>query len=453
MTTHKNKTKETQIGFVASNKDTVTTIEPKGDSLAALRAQLSRDMAGYHWHTSQDMFEEYTKKGVNFVVAKNGVFRVTVNRIGVFASRLIESKVPLNVPGLIDLKEGVTLRLPKIPFEHWLKVLTFYRDVHTKDGTEASILFFWNHNKIVIPRMYESGKVINGVFEDGQLVIICPEQKNSSSLSEFHMDGMVNWLRENTTPLLETHSHHTMGAFWSATDNQNENMTQFYGVYGNIKDAAPKFLFRYVHGADKTDIPMWELFEKPNVVTVSHVHLGDTILEVEAKGEYHGPWPAVQYPDDWMGQHSKSVYVPPTYAGHNGGYGNGFGGVYPRQGAQTSPQNYGAHQGAGSYHSADTEDAAYGGHYAGHSRHKAGAQVLDIGGKKNILDGKTDDNLTRGIAVRRTVETSTSTVKIVCKEQMSPWAMTEIEGIVKALCKGGYDSFMANLVQKLEAIG
>lgn len=194
---------------------TPTTTVGKGgsaDALAALRAQLGQKAAGYHFHKGPEMYEVYAEKGVNFVVAKNGMFRVTATRIGIFASKVGDAPKANAIPGLADLKEGVTLTIPKIPFLHWLQVLTFYRDVHKQDGTEASVLFFWNHNNVAIPKHYSAAEgqeapKVHGVMENGQLIVYCPKQRNSSGLSEFGMDTMVPWLRQHTTPLCETHSH------------------------------------------------------------------------------------------------------------------------------------------------------------------------------------------------------------------------------------------------------
>lgn len=120
---------------------------------------------------------------------------------------------------------------------------------------------------------------------------------------EFHIISLVTNL-------------HTMGAFWSSTDNANENATQFYGVYGEIFKPETAFLFRYVHGSDKTDIPASELFDMPKVIT--HVDLGNgQTVEIQNNLEYKGPWPEVEYPEDWMGQHTAaySYYKAPA-SGH-----------------------------------------------------------------------------------------------------------------------------------------
>lgn len=157
-------------------------------------------------------------KPTNIVTARNGIFKVVKTPVALFKTQIAKMEKDSVVPGAGEMEEGVELLVPKIPFKYWLQVLQFYRDVHEKDGTEASVIFFWNTNNVDVPTHYNpselqkkqgltQGDEIKGLVVDEQLVIYCPRQKNSAGLSEFGHDGMVDWLRENTTPLLETHSH------------------------------------------------------------------------------------------------------------------------------------------------------------------------------------------------------------------------------------------------------
>jgi hypothetical protein len=426
--------------------------ESAADGMAALRAQLATNATGYHFHKGESMFATYAEKAVNFVTAKNGVFRVTAKPIGIFATKVGDAPKG-TIPGIVDLKEGFTITIPKIPFVHWVQVLSFYRDVYTKDKTEASVLFFWNHDELEIPRVFESGKPINGILEAGQLVVYCPEQRNSGSLSEFHMDGMVTWLRQFCTPLCETHSHHTMGAFWSGTDDANENMTQLYGVYGTITNASPAFLFRYVHGGDKTNISMWELFEKPNVRLAAQVEIGGKIIDIDdikSSGfEYKGPWPMVEYPDDWMAQHSKSVYVAPAYSGNYGGYGNqGRGGTYGTGGAANT-------QGSSSRsaHYPSREDIEEGHYWEGYRYYNQNPtqtlEAVEEGKKKEVGPLSLRNPSLTELGTKKVIATKTSTVEVISAKTLSPWVESQVSDLVECLSEAGYDHFIFNLLKKV----
>jgi hypothetical protein len=423
MTTHKPVTQTTGT--------TIIPAAPKAtaEDFADLRAQMAARMASHVAFKDGMTLEQIATSPVNYVTAKNGVFRVSATPVAFFATLLYKSEAKKIVPGLQDLKPGPTLRIPKIPFEHWVQVLSYYRDVYAKDKTEASVLFFWNDRNVDIPPTYTDGKPIDGVLQVGQLILYCPKQKNSAGLSNFTGDTMVPWLRKETTPLLETHSHHTMGAFWSGTDDANENMNQFYGVYGTITAAKPAFLFRYVHGDDKTNIDMSELFEKPSVKTVSHVTIGDKVLEIESQGDYDGPWPALQYPEDWMTQHSVSYAVSPSYP-----YGKGGGQANLNQGGGT---RYG---GAGSVDDHWwNSDYDYGDpRYDYRNGNRPQTHLTPVDGQKKTHGSALS---TTKDLVLTTIETETASVDILTRIALSSYAQGQIEGLINAICKAGYDQF------------
>lgn len=248
-------------------------------------------------HIGPQPLESY--KRTNYVMAGNGLFQIVLTPIAVFKNHLAQH----SIPGLPPMDSVPELTIPKIPIKYWQMVLTFYRDVYEKDGTEASVLFFWNHNHVQLPEK-------PGLLVDGQLVIYCPKQQNQTTLSEFGDDEFVKELRTICTPLLESHSHHIMDAYFSKTDDANENLTQFYGVFGKINDQKPKFVLRYVCGTERKQIDPRVLFDFPTITKKTRIEtiIGDKEPVIEEKTEilrYEGPWDRVEYPADWMMQHTK----------------------------------------------------------------------------------------------------------------------------------------------------
>lgn len=266
-------------------------------------------------------------KRITYVTAKNGLFKVTKTPIGLFKECLQEFDTP--ILGIPEMEDGVDLAIPKIPFKVILEALSFYVDINTKDKTEASTLYFWNHKHLELPQ-------IPGLRSEGQLVIYCPVQVNSGALSEFGADENVFWMRDNLALLLELHSHNTMSAFFSATDDSNENNTQFYGVWGRVDKDEPEFAFRYVVGDTKKEVDPSVLIDWPsvkretNTISTETFHFkGDTELidlnfseemihvsEPEVVVEEQlvkGPFKKVDYPEDWFAQHSKRA--PYKYKG------------------------------------------------------------------------------------------------------------------------------------------
>lgn len=319
--------------------------------LASIEAQLVGRTMLLQGQTLLD--DGILEKEITNVVASNGLFKVTKKPIGLFIEKLQE--FDKEIAGFARVEEGVQLTIPKIPGKYLIQILSWYRDVERRDHTEASNLFFWNHNNVDIPTKYTDNTDVKGVTVDGQLVIYTPRQVNTGTLSKFGNDGMVNWFRQNMALLAEWHSHNTMGAFFSGTDDANENMTQFYGVWGKVLDEKPAFVLRYVVGNTRKQVPLSYLFDIPKVkatkttrtettVLIEGEILGDaeliagTINGVEPQttakeevthieGDYQGPWPQLEYPDDWMAQHKKETYsYTPSYGGRSSSYtGGGYG--------------------------------------------------------------------------------------------------------------------------------
>lgn len=328
---------------VKTTPKTTTTSVPVVVEKTALQIQLEEMVAA---QLTDRQFAPITYEGlskqVTYVTASNGLFKVTKTPIGLFKEQQEEFKTP--VIGLPKMEAGVDLIIPKIPFKYIIQALSYYKDINTKDRTEASLLYFWNHLDKPLPNL-------PGLSAEGRLVTYCPIQVNSGALSDFTKDTNVAWMRQNLALLLESHSHNTMSAFFSGTDDANENMTQFYAVWGKVTSDEPDFAFRYVVGDSKIECDPSMLFEWPTLdykVETTKVESllieGDTsLVDLELTGNIiiregetsvtehkkeilKGPFKMVEYPEAWMTQHSKEVYVSPYGANANAKYGWGYDG-------------------------------------------------------------------------------------------------------------------------------
>lgn len=164
-----------------------------------------------------------------------------------------------------------------------------------------------------------------------------------------------------------------MGAFFSGTDDANENMTQFYAVWGQVDKDIPAFTMRYVVGDTRVIVPMSYVFDVPQIkrmtttrtiteaVTLTDYLASEEAAEmlteakaldavasvpiekeetVEAFGDFQGPWPQLEYPADWMGQHTAEKFQYATTNaydpyGYDPYYGYDYSGYNRRQGYGT----------------------------------------------------------------------------------------------------------------------
>lgn len=153
-----------------------------------------------------DSPEKQFVKDVTYVTASNGLFKVTKTAVALFKKQ-IQAYSP-ELSHLYPMTEGFELLVPKIPMKYIIQVLSYYRKVNVKDKTEASVLFFWNHtDDLDFTGELSDIATLPGLTVDGRLLIYCPRQKNSGTLSDFEADPWVNWFRNHTTCFLETHSH------------------------------------------------------------------------------------------------------------------------------------------------------------------------------------------------------------------------------------------------------
>lgn len=302
--------------------------EPKltEEEINQIRESLTQQMIG---NAYAPVSHDTLSKSITYVTAGNGLFKVRKTPVAIFKEQIAEIKNE-NI-GLPDMEEGVELAIDKMPFRYLIEALSFYRDINDKDKTEASVLFFYNNKNVELPD-------IPGIREENKIITYVPEQTNSGTLSDFKDDEYVHWLRENTSILLETHSHNFMDAFFSGTDDANENNNQFYAVWGRVDKEEPAMAFRYVVGNKKPEVHPGVLFDWPIVETktvtqsmvetklfgdfdfVEGVNEDEYVEEPVVEKEYEyvkGPFKQIEYPEDWMGQHSKRAVT--TYAGYRAG--------------------------------------------------------------------------------------------------------------------------------------
>lgn len=327
--------------YDSSKKETISPVnESTGknalaeeSSVDAIAEIMARQLADYKFAPVDN--SEYTK-AVTYVTARNGVFRVVKTDVALF--KTLYKAIENDITGLPKMEEGVELLIPKLDFRYILQALTFFKDVLAQDKTESSLLFFWNKDNKPLPDT-------KGIYQEGQLVVYCPKQVNQHALTDFGADPHIDWLRSNMGLLLELHSHADFSAFFSGTDDANENMNQFYGVWGNCHLDTPMFAFRWVSGDVKRECSPDILIDWPTVTykettqtrlmaeitlndTKGYINTKDLDLEptdIQAPDNYweetelvKGPFIEIDYPIEWLTeQHSKYTYVSPYYNTYN----------------------------------------------------------------------------------------------------------------------------------------
>jgi PRTRC genetic system protein A len=176
-------------------------------------------------------------KPITLAFAQNGMFEVRQNAIGTFTRKIDR------VEGLAPVQEGFRWALSKIPWAIFDQTLAFFRAVMARcDGAEAYLQVFWDREELVyfphVPRQsVASGGVsfIRNVELEKQHVLV-----------------------------LEVHSHNSMGAFWSGTDNGDEKAERIYMVIGKVQDRAPEVKLRAGLAGFYMPLELEQVFETPS---------------------------------------------------------------------------------------------------------------------------------------------------------------------------------------------
>jgi PRTRC genetic system protein A len=210
-------------------------------------------------------------KPVSYVVVKEGILEVRRTKIGLFSKMKTEMKVEAvaaildtlaKVPGIADgivqvrrtLNElptrdsipGFQLLGPKIPVEILDQIVAFFKAVYEKQETEAAALIRWNDESKEYYVEIPGGP-------DGK------EQELSTAGVKYRPNPA-----DRNAIVMDIHSHHTMDAFFSGTDDADEKFTQLYAVVGNIDHSQPTISVRArLNGEDVAEPGIRDVFDMP----------------------------------------------------------------------------------------------------------------------------------------------------------------------------------------------
>lgn len=169
-------------------------------------------------------------KVVSILAARNGIYEVRRNEIGVFSAKTGY------VYDLDPWQEGFRPFLPLIPFSLLCTTIAFMKSM----DTECLVQFFWNR-------------------EERRYFIHCPEQKVTQSSVDAMRDGPE---REHLL-VMDLHSHNRMKAKFSTTDNVDEKETRLFGIVGKTEGFFPEIRVRISVGGNYHEIDPESIFESP----------------------------------------------------------------------------------------------------------------------------------------------------------------------------------------------
>lgn len=182
-------------------------------------------------------------KQVTYVWQRNGVFEVRETSLGTFVIKTSKGTFS-QLPD--TLVEGVTLKVPKIPFNFFTQMVEFFKHVYKLYKTEVYVRVYYSQEK-------------------KEFYFFVPKQHLSSALAKWEdLDGEGLRLSNQDILVLQVHSHHNMhGSFSSIDDRDQDSLEGMHLVIGTIFEMVPSTQLRFCIGKYKINIDLEQVFDMP----------------------------------------------------------------------------------------------------------------------------------------------------------------------------------------------
>ncbi|PLR70476.1 hypothetical protein [Bacillus sp. UMB0728] len=193
-------------------------------------------LINYYWKIRD--YLDSSKKGISYIASSDGsIYEAWESQIG----KMI-AKSP-SIPTLDDIQEGFQFRLPKIPGEMFSQIYSFFKAYCDRLDTEVMLQIFFD-------------------TESGNYFLECPVQY----VSKVKVDAVLSQdlLGRNSLRYIQVaqiHSHNSMSAYFSSTDDADEKAFMIYGVFGLLNTERPQCKFRVKANNTAITIPLDTIFQ------------------------------------------------------------------------------------------------------------------------------------------------------------------------------------------------
>lgn len=233
------------------------------------------------------------------IVAEDGIYKLVRAIIGDFWIKAESFKTKM--VGMPQLSESFTQssEIPKIPGELFYGIIRFYRKIYETNKNEVMAQIWWDK-------------------EERKFLVEVPEQEVAGASITYQRTG--GWYDDpNKVLVLTSHSHHTMGAFYSSVDNSDEKGKHgiYSFVFGNLVNK-PDGTFTYK--------------------TVQRVCCADALIPLQLEDIFdftEGCEFLFEIPEEDYAKVKAKVYNYGAYANYGKSKSKGF----PYTGGQSTPAN------------------------------------------------------------------------------------------------------------------
>lgn len=181
---------------------------------------------------------EQSDKAITYIPAQDGrVYEMRRNEIGTFTAP------SLHIAELEDIRAGFQMSLPRLPANLLTQIIAFFRRVCVDYGrdVEALVNVLWDREK-------------------GEYVLHVPPQRIDKASVETDLSAQPDPSRY--LHVMDVHSHNTMAARFSRTDDADEQATRLYMVIGRLDRYYPDIRCRFACGGRHVEIPAEQVCER-----------------------------------------------------------------------------------------------------------------------------------------------------------------------------------------------
>ncbi|MFR3786699.1 MAG: Mov34/MPN/PAD-1 family protein [Agathobaculum desmolans] len=181
---------------------------------------------------------EQSDKAIAYIPAPDGkVYEMRRNEIGTFVAPSV------HIAELEDIRAGFQMRLPRLPAELLTQIIAFFRRVCVDYGRdmEALVNVLWDRDA------------------DGYVLHVPPQKIDAMSVKT---DLSAQPDPERYLHVMDVHSHNTMAARFSRTDDRDEQATRLYMVIGRLDRYYPEIRCRFACGGRHVEIPAEQVCER-----------------------------------------------------------------------------------------------------------------------------------------------------------------------------------------------
>ena len=187
------------------------------------------------WYTDTAAFTAGTEP-IRRLITANGVYEARTTPIGTFSVKRPDLAAP-------SLSEGLSWAIPRLPWALLGALITQFR--------------------AALP--YEHLANIYWEPQPGQFVVELPaQQADTTSVTTQETTDPYDPQRPR---VLQVHSHGTLPAFFSLTDDADEQATGCYGVIGNLDTSQPTMAWRFACGGRHVPLSLTDLFIPERMTT------------------------------------------------------------------------------------------------------------------------------------------------------------------------------------------